>query len=507
MEHLFYLATLLRNAGHEVFGLSCGAAATACYGQILRGRGRVSECPRCVIGGLISYPLPSISIFTARLSERGLLSASELEQLTISSAATLARTEIASELSDPEIKDIQSRLSVGVHRAYTAARRWIDRHRLDAVIGFNGRIDMTAAVALAAKHAEIRYVSCERSWFGHGIQLIPDGNCLSLRESDRLTSAYKDVPLSMAQAKTAAAQLAKRFLRINDLEWRVYNRNARKGTWPGRGTGRKVLIIPSSKNEFQGHDEWEEGWGDNTKALDELIERMDLEPSNCVVRSHPNWAEKIGCVSGDRSQKHYQEWAAKRGVTLIPSDASVDTYDLLAEADLAVLNGGSTAFEAAALGKPVICLGPAKYREAGFSIHVNGPNEWNRLALLEDFDPELSTLRTLRFLYVQLRRFPQYVDYVRACSTTRYVYHDGADPDRLTGLITSGRIEPDDPSTCEHSYEERVVLDMLREKEWRALSEYDDWSPPGPRLERVRRRFGLRWLDSVRERLPRGDRG
>ena len=173
---------------------------------------------------------------------------------------------------------------------------------------------------------------------------------------------------------------------------------------------------------------------------------------------------------------------------------------------MAVLNGGSTAFEAAAFGKPVLCLGPSKYQESGFSIHVNGPDEWKKVDLLENHDARLATRKVLRFLYTQMRRFPQFVDYVRADSTTRYRYYSGADVGRLEQQIHTGRVSADDTIVAESERYEDEVIDMMRAQRWAELAE---WVEPRPNLEQIKigRRSVLRLLDGLRDRLPRGDRG
>lgn len=171
-----------------------------------------------------------------------------------------------------------------------------------------------------------------------------------------------------------------------------------------------------------------------------------------------------------------------------------------------MLNGGSTALETAMLGKPVICLGPSKYQKAGFSHHVNGPEEWGALSgdLISQHDQRESIRLALRFLYVQQRRFPQYVNHVRALSTTRFEYFDGADAARLIALLQSGAVVPDDVTVAQNDAEESVVVDRVLNQDWDALAAYDEVWPELPPLK-IERRFGLRWIDNFREKLPRGD--
>lgn len=504
VEHLYYLAFLIRQWGGETFALTCDGAIPACYARTLKGKGKLVECPKCVVGGVRSYAFGKVDAIKPN-SYFPPLSHEQLSALVWSSSATLMRTETEGQLHAPEVAALRERLIPGAQLTYSAARRWIEERQLDAVIGFNGRMDMTAALALAASDAGVRYISVERSTFGHGIQMRPEGNCLALDESDRMAVEFRGIPLTSTQAGIAAAQVARRFIKKNDLEWRVYNREAAPGSWPAKGEQR-VLIVPSSKNEFQGHSDWKEGWGDNTKALDQMLEVLGLAPSDLVVRGHPNWSERIGSVSGQKSEQHYAEWAKRRGVHYISSGDACDTYDLLKAADLVVLNGGSTALEAAALGKPVLCLGPAKYQRAGFSKHVAGPEDWGRAAELTGFDGREARRYMLRYLYTQIGRFPQFVDFVRAHKPTEFRYYEGADPKRLISLIQNGRLAPDDADCGDSDALEAETLRRLEQMDWAVLARSVAWKPPGDPLLEIRRRKGLGWIDGFRSRLLRGDR-
>jgi len=506
VEHLYYLSTLLERAGHQISGLACQASVSACYPMLLRDRPAVRECPLCVLGGLHSFAVSDINHIKRKYANFQ-ISDERAESLAMSSSATLLRTETAAELHGRDAYELRKRLMPSVRRAYASTREWIESRSLDAILLFNGRMDLTAAVAAAAEDAGVRYISVERTWFGHGVQLLPDANCLSLQDMDRFSQVFRDQYLAGTQASLAAGHMARRFMRSNVLEWRVYNRRAAGARWPGKGSGQRVLVLPSSKNELQGHPDWTEGWGDNTKALDELIQYLGLNPSNTVVRCHPNWAEKIGSVSGTRSSEHYRLWAEKNGVVIVPPESNVDTYDLVQQADIVVLNGGSTALEAALLAKPVICLGPARYREAGFSLHINGPNEWNKLNELGSIPAEEAMVRVLRFVYAQMCRIPQYVNHVRADTPTTFRYYEGANPERLAQLLTGGELQPDDATCAKSDAEEREVVERIKRAEWSRLSSFDAWSPPGAQLTTIRRRMGLRWLDGYRARKPRGDLG
>jgi hypothetical protein len=429
-----------------------------------------------------------------------------LDMLALSSSCTLNRTESEEDWDVPEVVAVRQSMYEPIQRTYASTRQWIADNHLDAVVCFNGRMDLTRAVIHACEQADIPFVTHERTWFGDGIQLLPNANCLSLKALNRMVEEYDNKPLTQEQVNIAGKLAGERFLQRNSLEWRLYNQNPEPGPWPLSAEGPKVLVLPSSKNEFAGHPEWMTEWTDNTQALDDLFSAFSIKPEQVVVRFHPNWAENIGQVSGSRSLELYLKWAKKNRIYYISSEQKASTYDLIQQADIVVMNGGSSAVEAGVCGKQVICMGPSSYQKAGFVRVFLTKNSLQVPEALVPIDPDVVIRKTLRFLYVRSHRYPQYVKHVRALETTRYEYLEGADPERLMSMFGSGELIADDPVFADDESEESEVIDALKEKQWGALADYVLPHYEGNPLI-IGRRAGLRWVDSYRSKLPRGDRG
>tara|TARA_B100002003_G_scaffold223508_1_gene228065 strand:- start:8122 stop:9459 length:1338 start_codon:yes stop_codon:yes gene_type:complete len=437
--------------------------------------------------------------------ERSDLGQAELEMLALSSSATLTRTESELEWEEPDVREVRDRLADPISQVYHSARNWILQEGLEGVICFNGRMDLPRAVTYACEQLGVPYITHERTWFGDGIQLIPNGNCLSLSALGELVREFDDKPLTAPQAAYAGKLIGDRFLQRNSLEWRLYNKNPEPAPWPVKAPGKRVLVLPSSKNEFAGHDEWRTEWADNTEALDDFFGAFSIDPSQVVLRCHPNWAETIGSVEGNRSLNLYTQWAGRRGVHCIRSEQKANTYDLIQQADIVVLNGGSSAVEAGACGKQVVCLGPSTYQEAGF-VHVfRSRAELGASDGELSLDPELVRRKTLRFLYVRSHRFPQFVPYVKAVETTKYRYFRGARAEVLIRMLREGRICPDDPEFSETEATENGVLRKLENAEWAKLADYQTPLEVGVPFE-INRRAGLKWIDGFRAKFARGDR-
>lgn len=501
VEHSFYLSELLRNVGHDVYFLTCDAAVSNCYARSIKGTSKVKECSKCILGGLRSYTNQNI---TSIADQKSALTKSELDRLALSSSCTLSRTESEVEWNDPGVLALQQSLHAPIGSVFESAKKWISDNKLDAVICFNGRMDLTRAVTYACETTGIPFITHERTWFGDGVQLVPNANCLGLKALGDLVAEYDERPLNQAQAWYAGKLLGERFLQRNSFEWRVYNKNPTPVPWPLKSPGIRVLVVPSSKNEFAGHEDWQTSWEDNTKALDDFFDINDIHPEQIVLRCHPNWSENIGRVPGTRSLELYREWAQNRGIFLISSEEKASTYDLIQQSDMVVLNGGSSAVEAGACGKQVVCLGPSTYEKAGFVQTFHSRQEMEKTKLIF-IDEDTIRRKTLRYLYVRSHRFPQYVDYVKAIETTRYHYYEGADPLRIIKMFETGKIQADDPTYAETEQYENEVLAVLSQREWGVLADRRVTVPDGTTLN-ISRRSGFKWVDGFRARFKRGDR-
>lgn len=511
VEHLAFLARLVEKAGHEAHFLTCDADLDSCYTRELRGRPGWQECLQCRAGGIRSYTTRNVS------SIGQMVKASPADvplapiEWACSSASTLGRFESDTDYASAEFQSSVEHLYPAVQTSYAAARRWIETRRLDAVCVFNGRMDATRAIFEAAKALGVRVVSVERTWFGDGLQLYPDEHCLGLQSLHRLMREWCDRPLTYAQAIRAASYAARRFLRLNQKEWRAYNVDAKASAWPIAGAQRRVLLIPSSRNEVWGHPDWASPWGDALVAYDAIIERLQLAPQDLVLRCHPNWGERIGVATGEKSERHYSEWAARRGIHTIASRDPASTLGLMEQCDALVVANGSAVLEAGMLGKQVIAVAPSFFNEAGIRDDATSPAALQTLRMHADLsEGERRAMQrrlqrqTLRFAYTMVHRVPQYTEAVRADATTRFRYDFDADPKRFVELLRSGVLRADDESHASDIHDEDAVLARVAARDWRGL--LDALEPQAHALQPLKRRFPFQPLDAIRQRMPVGDR-
>lgn len=511
VEHLAFLARMAERAGHEAHFLTCDADFNTCYARELRGRPGWQECMQCRLGGIRSYVTRNVSSIGS-LAKEGAADASPASiEWARSSASTLGRFESDKDYESADFQSRVARLLPTVQASYTAARRWIESQRLDAVCIFNGRMDATRATFEAAKSLGVRVISVERTWFGDGLQLYPDEHCLGLQSVHRLMREWRDQPLTHAQAIRAASYAARRFLRLNQKEWRAYNVDAKTGAWPVQGGRRRVLLIPSSRNEVWGHADWTSPWGDALVAYDALIEQLELKPQDLLLRCHPNWGERIGLAGGELSERHYSEWAERRGIHTIASRDPTSTLGLMEQCDAVVIANGSAVLEAGMLGKQVIAVAPSFFNEAGIHDDATSPAALQELRMhadLPDGERRAKQARlqrqTLRFAYTMVDRLPQYTEAVKADATTRFRYDFEADPKRFIDLIRSGVLLANDDTHAPDAYAEAAVLARVAERDWHGL--LDEIEPHVLSLQPLKRRFLFQPIDAIRRSMPVGDR-
>ena len=112
--------------------------------------------------------------------------------------------------------------------------------------------------------------------------------------------------------------------------------------------------------------------------------------------------------------------------------------------------------------------------------------------------------KTLRYVYTALARFPQYVDYVRALSTTECTAFKGANPERLEKIIKFGNIEADDDSFGSIENENEIVK-LIVNQNWKLLMEVGHSKINDKEQLFLSRSFPFNKIDKIRKFLKRGD--
>lgn len=501
-EHLIYMQTLLERGGHSTYFLTCDSSVDYCYTSGYKKKNKAIECAKCIAGGIRSYKVKNIT--PIKKCDIG-LSESELDAMSLSSSCTLTRIESDTDIYlSQEAVDMRKKLHKPINDVFLSTINWINNNKLDAVICFNGRMDLTNAVIKACESLNIPYITHERTWFGNGILLNANANCLSLRSVHQLSLKFCDKPLTKHQALTAIKIAALRFLRENDFEWRIYNKEARVESLDKKY---KILILPSSRNEFMGHAEWQSGWKSNTEALSDFIEYFDINKDDVLVRFHPNWAENIASVDGNKIVTHYERWTNQHGINYVSSSDSVDTYKLIEDSDIVVVNNSSSAVDSAILGKKVILLGQARYSNCSFVTTFLSKGDFEKQSdiLEQKLDVDSLIRSALRYLYLEIARVPQYYDYAKFKTSTECDFFEGGNVDIIINMLKNNQIAASDQDHDVDDVDESRVIVQIRRKDWRQLSQYD-YIPASEDEMPIKRMLLFRPIAFFRNFFKLGDR-
>jgi len=309
-HHAQFLNELCRQSGINTYALVCDANAKHCYLRELKGSSRV-ECIKCMAGSLRTFPYQKVD--SAWKFWNNSNHESNFDKFVESSAYTLSRVESWEQRQSELVNEIKQKLLPSAINFYYATLRWIEHRKLNALIVFNGRMDMTRAAIEACNTAGIPFITHERPLFGHGIILNRNANCSSLAKTHRINQEYATKALTEQQCRIAAKLVAERLTGGNKFEWKLYNRDPSNITsWPTQTSGHNVLVCPSSKNELLGHPDWETEWKDNTDALDLAVSKGWFKYSEILIRFHPSWSIKFGTTSAHLCEEHYKQWCEKR---------------------------------------------------------------------------------------------------------------------------------------------------------------------------------------------------
>src|SRR5690606_35183208 len=134
VEHLYYVSTLLKEAGHELFFLTCDGVVDNCYARSIKGTSKITECPACIAGGIRSYSTTNITALKKR--HKTVLEGDVKNSLSFSSACTLLRTETLADVRSSAYEEANRSFHSSVEIAYGNAVKWIKSNELHGVICF-----------------------------------------------------------------------------------------------------------------------------------------------------------------------------------------------------------------------------------------------------------------------------------------------------------------------------------------------------------------------------------
>ena len=463
--HMIFIARQLERLGHDIFFLGCDGSLGSCYPKLKKTVvAREVECLKCRIGGIQSY----LKVRPARLDLPTQVDADVMKRCNLfsySSVATALQVEHVSQTEESDFQLLQSELQKATATAFLNTKRWIRDNELECVFVFNGRFDLTRAVVEACIDQSIRFVSVERSWFGDGLQLLPNENCLGLQNFHDMCRHWANFPLTYEQAAKASQLITQRVNRASTGEWKQYNISANLNYDRERI---KYLFLPSSQHEWIGHQDRSFEWQHPVDGIEYLFKSLGLSMSDLVVRAHPGWAMKIKHYGRNRASEFYRNWASSVGAEYLEPDCNIDTHGLMKIADVILVNGSSACMEAAWLGKPLFSFVPAAFTASGISKNLFSRADVDALSDLDIqalrcmptslIDRQDQCRLALRYIYCANFRLMQFVDAITSDNPFTFNVTDPVDLSGLASLVNAGRLQAND---CEYDADDRGESEVV----------------------------------------------
>jgi hypothetical protein len=422
-SHVKFLMECAKRNNHTVHYISCGGGRKHCYQKLVNHR--PFECLHCIIKNRVTA-FSSNHHVTYKIKAQHLVggvACTKFSASVISSVGSSLRKERddwIDSTNDNELDLLQS-----TERDYNNLTaefvRGMSEQKYDFLFIFNGRFHDVAAAIKAAQKLNIPFATHERAWFGRGLQINLNSDCLSLKYGHH----DKNVNYSDQDLKNAKDLIERRINNGIIGEWKVYNqsRSSLDAQFVPANYKGKYLVIPSSRSEFLGHSDFKLSDENSLVTLDKFLEFYNINAQEVIVRGHPAWTSKIGHKELSESAQEYRSWCVDNGATFIESDdSSVSTYELMLVSKLGIFNGGSAVIEAVHLRLPCVALSKAHYISGSFVTDLSvAKGSWPATLPREVKESDLFDL--YKYVHFRYRHQVTFFNHVFANSSTKYSYN------------------------------------------------------------------------------------
>jgi hypothetical protein len=261
--------------------------------------------------------------------------------------------------------------------AARSALTWLKAHRPDVVIVPNGTIQEFGVVYRVARYLNIPTVTYEfgdqreRIWLAQNAEIMR-------HETDALWEARRSLPLTDAEMERLRNLFgARQQATIWENFARLWQGVPAQGAEQARDRlgldSRPVALLATNvlgDSLTLGRQVFSKGMSDwITRTVQYFANRNDLQ---LVIRVHPGESLSHGPSMVDVVQNALP--VLPEHIHLIPPLEKVNTYDIVAVADLGLVYTTTVGMEMAMNGIPVIVAGQTHYRQRGFTFD---PTSWD----------------------------------------------------------------------------------------------------------------------------------
>lgn len=263
-----------------------------------------------------------------------------------------------------------------------AAGKILERNQPDQVVILNGLMLFESIIAELCRQRSISFITYERALMLDTFVLERD-NIASYYRVDREWEQWKDVALNDSDRRELLAHFSDRQTGsgVSDNYWDIISpidgyRSATRVravlftnlVWDTAVLGQDIA--------FSSIMDW------ITASIHAFENRSDAE---LIIRIHPAEIRLSGRESRERLGEAITGCfpTLPENIKIIPAESRASSYDLIQQADFALVYTSTIGLEALLQGIPVIVSGQTHYRGKGFSIDVSSAQEFHEAVELQ----------------------------------------------------------------------------------------------------------------------------
>jgi fructose-specific component phosphotransferase system IIB-like protein len=240
-----------------------------------------------------------------------------------------------------------------------------DHESIDSVVIPNGRAASQRACLLAATRAqktllfyEIGRASNKAAYIGRYRIHDREG---TQREALEKTEAHSDEEI-LAIASDWLAERSRPRSDVNQFS-RAWDSSARSSQVGKANDSELAVFFTSSADEFTAlGPEWDlQEWRDQYEAFDSVLSHFETRGVDCLLRVHPNLANKSPRHFWSEVQKIRNLSHRHPYLQIIWPHQALNSYELVAQADFIIVARSTIGLEASLMGKCVWTTTPARY--------------------------------------------------------------------------------------------------------------------------------------------------
>ncbi|KAF5423107.1 MAG: Capsule polysaccharide biosynthesis protein [Candidatus Methanocomedens sp.] len=241
---------------------------------------------------------------------------------------------------------------------YNAIEYYLEEIKPDVFYLFNGRYAALRPAQRAAQKLGVKTYVHERAGVLQRYSLTEDTYPHDIEYQKSQIEQHWNDERPIAKKEELARQWFEERRGGKDQSWHSFTKSQVKGNLPKDfdPTRRNIAIFISSQDEFESIAGWENPiYKDQIDAINSIINGDADENIRFYLRIHPN-------LKGlKNTQTKELSGLEAPNLTVIPADASIDSYELMDACEKVITFGSTMGIESVFWGKPSILVGRALY--------------------------------------------------------------------------------------------------------------------------------------------------